>query len=300
MSKAFSNSTKDLFKFAGVDVVICADQTFIRFRLAKEKVLVPTGIKRVGTTTESNDERKGVTLMLSAYVEKNCRTGKLSAGVLPPFFVFNGVTGAILDKRYKDWCKRPGHSGSMNFQKKHWFDKIITLRWVNWFVNQFLKGKTLGLVWDACPAHLAGLVQARLRELQDQRRLYVADIPKGLTSILQLGDICLNGPCKNSLKKSYLSFTLAEVKRRRALGETGKLVVKVTREQLMTWAQDFVDNFIPREKSGMSDILIPCLSKVGQNIFSNESESFTTWLKSLTENAVYKALLNKHIADDLV
>ena len=67
----------------------------------------------------------------------------------------------------------------------------------------------------------------------------------------------------------------------------------------MTWTEDFVDNFNYREKSGMSDILIPCLSKVGQNIFSNESESFTTWLKSLTENAVYKALLNKHTADDL-
>ena len=73
------------FKTARVDVVLCADQTFIRYRLAKEKLLVPTGLRRVGTTTVEHDERKGVTLMLTAYVEKNWRTGDLASGGSPTF-----------------------------------------------------------------------------------------------------------------------------------------------------------------------------------------------------------------------
>jgi len=299
LSKEFSTTAKEKLKSAGVNVVVCADQTFVRFRLAKEKLLVPSGLKRVGTTTEAPDERKGVSLMLAAFVEKNVRTGKLSSGVLPPFIVFNGKTGATLDKRYKDWHQRPGHTGSMNFQKKHWFDTAMTLRWINWLVDQFTRGMKIGLVWDACPSHLSQVVQARLRELQDQRRLFVVDIPGGMTSILQLGDICLNGPCKNSLRKSYLSYSLDEVNRRKALGETGKIVVKVTREQLMTWTETFVDTFNSKESSGATDIIIPCLTKVGQNIFNDNSEPFTKWLESLNENALYKALLNAHVAVDL-
>ena len=216
LSKAFSAAMLEKFRTARVDIVLCADQTFIRYRLAQEKMLVPTGLRRVGTTTVEKDERKGITLMLTAYIEKTWRTGALSSGILPPLMVFNGKTGATLDKRYKDWCQRPGHSGSMNSQSKHWFDKIITLRWINWLNDQFPRGTRLGLVWDACPSHLSQLVQDRLRELEDSMRLFTVAIPGGLTSVLQLGDICINGPCKKSLRLSYLTYKLKEVTRRKA------------------------------------------------------------------------------------
>ena len=48
--------------------MICADQTFVNFLLAKEKLIVPTGVSRVGTSVETDDERKGVSLMLAAYI----------------------------------------------------------------------------------------------------------------------------------------------------------------------------------------------------------------------------------------
>ena len=44
--------------------MVCADQTFVNYLLVKEKLLVPTGVSRVGTSVESDDERKGVSLML--------------------------------------------------------------------------------------------------------------------------------------------------------------------------------------------------------------------------------------------
>ena len=58
-------------------------------------------------------------------------------------------------------------------------------------------------------------------------------------------------------------------------------------------------DFDGREKSGETNILVPCLTKLGQNVFTNETEPFTKWLDSLTENALYKALLNAHSAMDL-
>lgn len=178
----------------------------------------------MGSTTELDDERIGVSLMLATYVERNVHSGRLSSGILPPFMftVFNGKTGDTLDKRFEDWSKRPRRSGSMNFQKWHWFYKVITLRWINWLIDQLPRGKRIGLVWDACPSHLAQLVQDRLAEFGHQQRFITADIPGGMTSILQLGDICING-FKKSLRGSYLSYTMNEVKRMRAKGEKGNL-----------------------------------------------------------------------------
>ena len=197
MSKVFSESVRNLLKEQSVDIVVTADQTFIRFLLAQEELLVPSGIKRVGTNIKGNDERKGVTLMIAAYVWRNKTNGVLKAGLLPPFIVFNGKTGATLDKRYSDWSRRPGHFGSFNFQSKHWFDGVITLRWINWLVAQFAPTLRIGLVWDACPSHNDRRVKARLQELVDSQRLFTALIPGGLTSILYLGDIVVNKPCKN-------------------------------------------------------------------------------------------------------
>ena len=134
---------------------------------------------------ESADKRKGITLMLSAYIIKGTGSEPVTCGLLPPFIVFNGKTNATLDKRYSDWSRRPGHSGSMNFQLKHWFDGTITLRWINWLVNEFPPTSTIGLIWDTAPSHKESRVNARLTELKDSRRLITAIIPSGLTSILQ-------------------------------------------------------------------------------------------------------------------
>ena len=43
-------------------------------------------------------------------------------------------------------------------------------------------------------------------------------------------------------------------------------------------------------------ILIPSLTKFGQNVFATETKPFSHWLESLTENALYKAFLNANSA----
>ena len=55
---------------------------------------------------------------------------------------------------------------------------------------------------------------------------------------------------------------------------------------------------ILREISQRGSTLI-IISKFGQNIFSHEAVTFSNWPESLTENALYKALLKAHTANDL-
>ena len=81
--------------------------------------------------------------------------------------------------------------------------------------------------------------------------MFVCVIPGGMTSILQLGDITVNGPCKEYLRKTYLSYQFSEIARLRAAGENGQLVVKINRELLMTWTEDFVNDFNKKETSGL-------------------------------------------------
>ena len=62
---------------------------------------------------------------------------------------------------------------------------------------------------------------------------------------------------------------------------------------------EFVEEFNDKERWGVTNVLVPCQTKLGQNVFTDETEPFTKWLESLTENALYKALLNAHSAMDL-
>jgi hypothetical protein len=58
-----------------VDDVLSADETFIQFYYP-DRVLVPTGTKRVGSLVPVENERKGVTLMVT--------TSLMSSSLLPP------------------------------------------------------------------------------------------------------------------------------------------------------------------------------------------------------------------------
>ena len=67
----------------------------------------------------------------------------------------------------------------------------------------------------------------------------------------------------------------------------------------MTWTENFVDEFNFKEKNGDTDLLVPCLTKVGQNCFDPNTEEFAKWLDSLNSNALYKILLAAHTAMEL-
>ena len=51
-----------------------------------------------------------------------------------------------------------------------------------------------------------------------------------------------------------------------------------------------MDDFNAKEQAGKTNILIPCLVKVGQNAFSDETAAFDTLLASLETNALVLSL----------
>ena len=66
LSLNFSKQTLEYFADKSISVIVTANQTFVKFLLAQENLLVPTGVKRVGTSVHNDDERWGETLMPAA------------------------------------------------------------------------------------------------------------------------------------------------------------------------------------------------------------------------------------------
>ena len=136
------------------DVIVNADQTFIRMYMEEEKVLAPTSTKRVGGKVNVKDKKTGFTVMVSVVMNSN--------RVCDPVIVFTGTKmkdakrpKGTLDFKYQTWKEDGvGRTASVFFQKKHWFDVDICIRWLRWLKNQFPRCK-IGLIWDHAPAHCA-------------------------------------------------------------------------------------------------------------------------------------------------
>ena len=74
---------------------------------------------------------------------------------------------------------------------------------------------------------------------------------------------------------------MREIERKRVAGVKGRLRVKVSREMLMSWVENFVDDFNDKKTAGVTNIIFPCLTKVGQIFFVDDTKPFETWLSSL-------------------
>jgi hypothetical protein len=76
-----------LFLKEGADVILAANETFLKFHERDIRFLVPRGVKRVGSASKM-DEKDGCTLM----VTMDMATSQLTH----PFIIFKGVFGARL------------------------------------------------------------------------------------------------------------------------------------------------------------------------------------------------------------
>ena len=121
-------------------------------------------------------------------------------------------------------------------------------------------------------------------------------IPGGLTSVLQLGDLILNRPCKNYLRRKFCEFQMTEIEEKRGSGVTGKIVIKITREMLMTWTEDFINMVNSNKETDILSTIVPCLTKIGQNVFNPDMKLFDEWLSSLSTNSLYKSMVEAHTA----
>jgi hypothetical protein len=79
-----------LFKAEGINVVINADETFVLFHMKDNHLIVPRGVKRVGTAAQVHNNKMGAPVLISC----EFRTSM----ILVPVIIFTGVYGAKLMK----------------------------------------------------------------------------------------------------------------------------------------------------------------------------------------------------------
>jgi len=79
-----------MFEVDVLDVVVAADEAFLRIHEVDHRVIAPVGEKRVGTSMKY-DDKAGCTVMVSMEL--------LSSQLLPPFIIFKGVFCATLMKK---------------------------------------------------------------------------------------------------------------------------------------------------------------------------------------------------------
>ena len=58
---------------------------------------------------------------------------------------------------------------------------------------------------------------------------------------------------------------MAEIENKRESGVTGNIVIKVTREMLMTWTEDFMNTVNSDNETDILSTIVPCLTKIGKN-----------------------------------
>ena len=82
-------SCAKLFEEEDVDVILSADETFLRFHECTKKVLTPIGVKRVGVALSVN-EKNGCSVMITLDMFSNI--------ALPLFIIFTGVFSCYINK----------------------------------------------------------------------------------------------------------------------------------------------------------------------------------------------------------
>ncbi len=97
--KAEENSARirEKFTMENVDVVVNADETFLLFHPFGDKLIAPTGIKRVGTAVQVDNEKWGATVMIACEYR--------TSSILPPMVIFTGVYCAKLMTQWANFSK---------------------------------------------------------------------------------------------------------------------------------------------------------------------------------------------------
>ena len=126
-----------------VDNILNADETFVQF-YCSDRVLVPCGTKRVGTLVPVENDKKGVTLMVSASL--------LSSSLLPPFIIDTGEYGADLMRQWQHYTK-----STVIFNKNHWMTQYTFVLYLEWLQKMF-PGQRLLLVVDRSTTHYGKMI----------------------------------------------------------------------------------------------------------------------------------------------
>jgi hypothetical protein len=261
---------RETFLRENVNVVIAADEMFIRFHEEGSSVLAPTGEKRIGKSVTC-DKKAGCTVLPTMDLLSSC--------LLPPMIIFNGVFGGRL---MKQWSQ---HTESfVLFTEKHWMTTETMVLYLKKMMT-FYKGRTIGLIIDKAPSHTNETVYNWVKRLNDEdqtkTRIVLEWVDGGLTSVYQPGDIAVNKDLRNFVRKEYQGYIASNAKAFKP-GET----VKVSRERLVGFIENAFNEFNEgqRLRRGVAKAFETC----GLNPWADDDEEFQKHLAKLDENYAYK------------
>jgi hypothetical protein len=276
-----------------VEVLLSADETFVKFHERRDEVLAPVGAKSVGSSVKVDNEKAGCTFMVTMEM--------ISGQLLPPFVVHKGTFGGTLMKKWQM------HKGSLvTFTKTHWMTEETAILYLQ-YATKLFPGKIIGLVWDHAPAHVAKSVEEwidnfnSLMEAEGNRtRLVVEFVDNCLTSIYQPCDVVIIAILKKIIRRKYHEMLFQMVEDGSiAPGDT----LKVTRETLTSWLEEAVEE-INGKQADEGYYITKAFPKCGLDFRVEDYDKeypaeFKKHLDSLSANCLYKSLTEAHEAAKL-
>jgi len=131
-SKAEQNTSRIREKFLSekVDVVVNADETFLLFHPLGDRLVAPTGVKRVGTVVQADNEKFGATVLIACEYK--------TSSILPPMIIFTGVYGA--NKLMSQWAGFD--KAKVIFNESHWMTSNTAIIYIAYLRSMF-QGKRI-------------------------------------------------------------------------------------------------------------------------------------------------------------
>jgi hypothetical protein len=276
-SKAEENAARIRATFLKekVDVVINADETFLLFHPFGQRLIAPTGIKRVGSVVQVDNEKWGATVMIACEYRTSC--------ILPPMIIFTGVHCAKLMKQWSTFDQ-----AKVIFNESHWMTANAAIIYVSYLMSMF-KGKKIGLIWDKHTSHycteVLDFIAKSNVETTTSTKLVAEMVDEGLTPIIQVPDVAVNKVFKAGVKKRYHEY-------RSGLPVTIGKKITVSREKMVEFVLDTIEeiNMSNNENQFIADAFKRC----GLNPWSRAQsmEAFHQHLQKLESNEILRAMIS--------
>ena len=303
--KAEMNSARirKKFKDEDVDVVINADETFLLFHPFGEKLIAPTGIKRVGSAVQVDNEKWGATVMIACEFR--------TSSILPPMVIFTGVYCAKLMTQWAKFSKGKSEMDSISlymslskpmlllsflakviFNESHWMTSNASIIYISYLTSMF-RGKTIGLIWDKHSSHYSADVMEFIERCNadnaTETRIVMELVDEGLTPIIQVPDVAVNKVFKSAVKGKYHTYRSGlPIK----IGEK----VSISRETMVQFILEAISDI--NIKNYDEPFIRDGFKRCGLNPWSEAQSlnAFKDHLDKLEENEVLKTMLKNQKA----
>jgi len=175
----------------------------------------------VGLCAKENN-KAGVTLLPTLDM--------IASRLLPPLIIFKAKFGARLMKQWATYTK-----SFVVFTKTHWMTKHVMLLYFE-YIMKFYPRQKIGLIIDSAQQHVARDLYGWLQVLNERNQhgstIYLAFIERGLTAIYQPGDVTINKPIKQEIRRRYYDFVCQQYDK-----VIAERKVDVSREQLVEFIE---------------------------------------------------------------